>query len=173
MDKASFEAADPIMDQIAEMVDRVLDSSQFEGIRRVLTQLSEAIGHTSSVNLNVNIEVFDPRRPHALPLLTSGFSTSAGQFPYRTWGDSTPQKYVVNGQMQVTPHDRCPRCYGTWDFKFKNRSCPGCGATLGQDVKVLLDTDVCPFCEEGRVSISAPVCDKCGFRVEPSDVVWG
>jgi hypothetical protein len=79
----------------------------------------------------------------------------------------------VRGEIQVVPHDRCPRCYGVWDFKFKNPACPGCGATLGRDVKVLLDTEVCPPCEGGDVSMTDPACDKCGYRVDPDLVTWG
>jgi hypothetical protein len=173
MDKSSFDAADPIVDRLADLISPVLESAQFEGIRQALSELSEAVGQRYSVNLNVNIEVFDPRRSHPLPLLMTGLSTSEGKPPYQTWGDSTPQKYVVDGEMQVVPHDRCPRCYGLWDFKFQNHSCPQCDATLGEAVKVLLDTDVCPHCEEGKVSMSSPVCRKCGFRVDPTQVVWG
>jgi hypothetical protein len=87
--------------------------------------------------------------------------------------DSTPQKYVVDGEMLIVPHDRCPRCYGIWDFKFKNRSCRECDATLGEEVKILLDTDSCPDCEKGKVSMSSPVCNKCGFRVDRALVAWG
>jgi len=75
--------------------------------------------------------------------------------------------------MLVVPHDRCPRCWEIWDFKFKHESCTHCGATLGEEVKLLLDTDVCPNCEEGTVSITNPECGKCGCRVDPSKVTWG
>ena len=132
MDRSSFESADPIIDQLAELIDQTLDSDQLSAVRQALVQLSEAIGPRYSVNLSVIIDVFDPERPHALPLLTTGLSTSEGKTPYRTWGDSTPQKYVSEGEIQVVPHDRCPRCYGVWDFKFKNPVCSGCGATLGE-----------------------------------------
>jgi ribosomal protein S27AE len=173
MDKSSFESADPIVDRLVDMIGQALDSAQFEGIRQALAELSKAVGQRYSVNLNVSIEVFDPKRGHPLPLLMTGLCTSEGKPPYQVWGDSTPQKYVVDGEMQVVPHDRCPRCYAVWDFKFKNRSCPECDATLGEAVKVLLDTDVCPHCEEGKVSMLSPVCRRCGFRVDPTQVVWG
>jgi hypothetical protein len=173
MDRSSFESADPIIDQLAEMVDQVLDSDPFEAIRQALARLSEAVGSRYSVNFTVSVDVLDPGRSNRLPLLTTGFSTSEGKPPFRTWGDSSPQKYVVDGEMQVVPHDRCPRCHGLWDFKFRQPSCPGCGATLGRDVKILLDADVCPHCEEGHVSMSSPVCDRCGDRVDPALVVWG
>ena len=173
MDKSSFESADPIVDRLVDMIGQALDSAQFEGIRNALMELSQAVGQRYSVNLNIGVEVFDPERGHPLPLLMTGLCTSEGKPPYQVWGDSTPQKYVVDGTMQVVPHDRCPRCHGDWDFKFQNPSCPECDATLGETVKVLLDTDVCPHCEEGKVSMSSPVCRKCGFRVDPTQVLWG
>jgi hypothetical protein len=173
MDRSSFESADPIIDQLAELIDETLESDRTSAIRQALVQLSNAVGPRYSVNLSVIIDVFDPERRHALPLLTTGLSTSGGESPYRTRGDCTPQKYVSEGEIQIVPHDRCPRCYGVWDFKFKNQVCSGCGATLGRDVTMLLDTDVCPYCEKGRVSVSSPVCDKCGGRVDPNLVTWG
>jgi hypothetical protein len=65
-----------------------------------------------------------------------------------------------------------------WDDRFltpfpKNLSCSECGATMGREVKLLLDHDLCPFCEEGKVSLTAPVCAKCGQRIDPGTVVWG
>jgi len=173
MDKSSFESADPIIDQLAELIDQTLESDQLTAIRQALVQLSNAVGSRYSVNLSVVIDVFDPERRHPLPLLSTGLSTSWGESPYRTWNDSTAQKYVSEGEIQIVPHDRCPRCYGVWDFKFKNQVCSGCGATLGRDVTMLLDTDICPYCEEGKVSMSNPVCDKCGDRVDPKLVTWG
>ncbi len=173
MDRSTFESADPILDEIAVTLDELLDSGAFSAVRLALVRLSEAVGARYSVNLNVCVDIFDEERPHALPLLTTGLSTSKGKPPYKTYGDSTPQKYVVNGDILVVPHDRCPKCYGLWDFKFKNPTCSECGATMGQEVKLLLDTDVCPWCEEGKVSLIAPVCDKCGHRIDPTVVVWG
>jgi NAD-dependent SIR2 family protein deacetylase len=80
---------------------------------------------------------------------------------------------VVDGDIQTVPDDRCPKCYGVWDFKLDHRSCSKCGATLGREVKLLLDADVCPFCEKGKVSLTVPTCDKCGQQIDPDIVVWG
>ena len=173
MDRSTFESADPILDEMGAILDELLDSDQFSAVRSLLARLSEIVGARYSVNFNVSVDVFDAERSHSLPLLTTGLSTSNGKPPYKTCGDSTPQKYVVNGEIQIVPHDHCPKCYGVWDFKLDHPSCSGCGATMRQEVKLLLDTDVCPFCEEGKVSMSAPTCDKCGHRIDPSVVVWG
>ena len=152
---------------------RIMSSEQFSAVRRALARLSETVGPRYSVNLNVCVDVFDAERSHALHLLSVGLSATKGETPHKTFGDSTPQKYVVDGEIQVVPHDRCPECYGLWDFKLNHPSCSECGATMGREVKLLLDTDVCPFCEEGKVSLTVPVCDKCGQRIEPGVVVWG
>jgi hypothetical protein len=173
MDRLTFESADLILDEMGAMLDELLDSDQFSAVRLALARLSEKVGPRYSVNLNVCVDVFDAERSHALPLLTAGLSTSKGKPPYKTYGDSTPRKYVVDGEIQVVPHDRCPKCYGLWDFKLNHPSCPECGATMGREVKLLLDTDVCPFCEEGKVSITIPACAECGQRIDPSIVVWG
>jgi hypothetical protein len=173
MDRSTFESADPILDEMAAMLDELLGSDPFSAVRHSLARLSETVGSRYSVNLTVCVDVFDAERPDALPLLTTGLSTSKGEPPFKTYGDSTFQKYVVDGEIQVVPHDRCPKCYGAWDFKLTHSSCSGCGATLGREVKLLLDTDVCPFCEEGKVSLTVPVCADCGQRIDPSIVVWG
>ena len=173
MDRSTFEAADPILDEIAAKLDELLDSDQLAAVRVLLARLSETFGPRYSANLNVTVDVFDAERRNALPLITTGLSTSEGKSPHKAYGDSTPQKYVVDGEIQVVPHDRCPKCYGLWDFKFKNLSCAACGGTMGRDVKLLLDHDLCPFCAEGKVSLTDPVCSKCGQRLDPGTVVWG
>jgi hypothetical protein len=173
MDRSTFETADLIVDEIADKLDELLDSDHFAAIRLLLARLSEKVGPRLSANLNVSVDVFDAERSNALPLLTLGLSASEGKTPYKTYGDSTPQKYVVDGEIQVVPHDRCPKCYGLWDFKLIHPSCSECGATMGREVKLLLDTDVCPFCEEGTVSLTRPACDECGQQIDPGTVVWG
>lgn len=49
----------------------------------------------------------------------------------------------------------------------------GCGITMGEQCKSLLDTDESPLCEEGNVTVAKPRCDKCGFVVDRKMVTWG
>ena len=51
MDRSSFESADPILDEMATIVDQLLDSDQFSAVRLALARLSEAVGPRYSVNL--------------------------------------------------------------------------------------------------------------------------
>lgn len=173
MDPSAFNAADPLVDEIAAQIDATLLSDQLEKLRKVLEQLGKAIGPRYSANLNVTLDVFDQEREKAIPLLHTGLSTADDGPPFRTWGDSSPQRYLVDGEIQVVPHDYCPNCWGTWDFKFEHRTCQHCSTTLGQNCKVLLDSDVCPHCEKGSVSMTKPVCDQCGYKVDLDLVAWG
>lgn len=170
MDPTTFKTIQPLLDRIAEIVDKQLGTS---GLLQALSDLSRALGDQLAVSINVTVDVFDEAKEEALPLLTTGLSTDANRQLYRTWGDSSPQRYVAADGIRVVPHDRCPKCWGVWDFKFQNRSCAHCGTTLGRDCKILLDTDECPWCQEGKVTMARPRCDKCGFVVDQSIATWG
>jgi predicted RNA-binding Zn-ribbon protein involved in translation (DUF1610 family) len=170
MDPAVFESVEPLLDEIAEVADRQLGTADF---RRLLEGLGKALGEGYTISVNLTVEVSDQGRGRSLPLLNTGLATSQGQEPYRTWGDSSPQRYVVGEGIRVVPHDRCPACWKEWDFKFQQPTCPHCGTTLGKDCRVLLDTDECPNCQEGEVTVSDPRCDECGFVADPNTVIWG
>lgn len=173
MDQASFEEADKQLDSLAEVVDTLLEEDATTHLKQALAALSTALGERYSVGLDVTIHVFDREKERGMPLLTTGLAVSDEGETYRTWGDSSPHRYVTDGEIQVVPHDRCPRCWGEWDFKFEHQVCRTCGATLGDNVKMLIDSDVCPHCEDGKITASSPRCDKCGFEVDPMFVIWG
>lgn len=170
MDPELFKAADPLLDQIAEVAEQQLASGE---LRRLLVELGNRLAKGYTVALTLTVDVYDPEQERSLPLLNTGLATSEGQEPYRTWGDSSPQRYVVDAGIQVVPHDRCPKCWQEWDFKFQNPTCPHCGIALGENCKVLLDSDECPHCQEGKVTLARPRCDRCGFVVDPNTVTWG
>lgn len=170
MDPVVFDSLDPVLDKLAEVADRQLGAPD---LKHLLVELSTALGKGYAVSINLTVEVFDQEQVRLLPLLNTGLATSEHREPYRTWGDSSPERYVVDEGIQVVPHDRCPRCWEKWDFKFLHPSCPHCGTTLGENCKVLQDTDQCPYCQEGKVTLSNPLCDKCGFAVDPNTVIWG
>ena len=173
MDPSTLVAAEPLLDEISEYVDQALASEQLAALRRSLAKLSEAVGNRYSVSLNVVVEVFEREQERTLPLLSTGLASSEGGEPYQTWADASIQRYLLDGQIQVVPHDRCPKCWNEWSFKLTNQHCSYCDATLGGNCKILLDSDVCPHCESGKVSMTQPKCDQCGFEVDPSLVAWG
>ena len=173
MNQEIFKAIEPLLGKVEDLTDKAFQSSELTSLGQLLSQISQALGDRYSAQLGLRLEIFDRQEFRTLSLLSTGLASNNGEEPYRTWDDSTPQRYMLEGEIQVVPHDRCPACWGEWDFKFKNRECPDCGAMLGRELKVLLDTDVCPHCEEGKVSMTEPTCTKCGFEVDPNLVVWG
>jgi hypothetical protein len=71
MDKSTFEMVDPLIDEIAECTDQVLDSPELAQLRTLLTKLKKKLGDRYLVSLGVTVDVFDssstPRNPN-LPL---------------------------------------------------------------------------------------------------------
>lgn len=173
MDKRTFENADPILDELDEAITKILTSAEAEELRQLLFRLNEAVGKEYVVSLTANVDIFDDKKDRCLPLLQGGLSGFNTKDIHEIHGDSSPHSYIVDGEMLTVPHDRCPRCWNDWDFKFQHPTCDHCGATMGKDVKLLLDNDVCPYCDEGEVSMSSPTCDKCGYVVDLNQVVWG
>jgi len=166
----TFNAAQPLLDEIAELAETQLAS---EELRRLMAELGKVVGKGRIASVNIVVDVFDEDQECSLPLLTTGLTAFPGKEPSRTWGDSTPQRYVVEDGIKVVPHDRCPQCWQVWDFKLQNSTCQHCGITMGEKCKLLLDTDECPWCNEGKVTVAKPKCDKCGHEIDRQKVVWG
>lgn len=173
MKDSEFKSLDPLADALSEQCERWFASDDLAAVREALCKLSALLPPTYSLSVDVELRVFDPERKQSLSLLTMGLCTSGGKEPYCTTGDSTIHRYIVGGEICELPHDRCPHCWGNWDFKLQHPACPQCGYSLGKEVRLLLDSDVCPHCEEGKISMSQPTCRKCGFRVDPAFVTWG
>ena len=173
MRDAEFRSLDSVAESINDKFEELHDAGAFAEILKQIQEASQTLPGTHSVTFDVRMEVYDKHRQKSLSLLTTGFAASKGQDPYRHYGDSTPQKYLVEGEMCMVPDNYCPHCWGDWDFKFKHGTCPECAYELGRKVKYLLDNDVCPYCQEGKVTVEKPRCDQCGFEVDGKKVVWG
>ena len=104
LDPTTFAAADPIVEKIADAVDAALLSDQLADLRRLLEELSKALGQRYSAELNVSLQIFDREGERGIPLLNTGLSTTDDGPLYRTSGDSTPQRYLVGNEIQVVPH---------------------------------------------------------------------
>ena len=92
MDKATFEKVDPLMDEIAESTEEVLDSPALAQLRKLLVDLDTEFGSRYTVSLCVTVDVFDEKGDRSLPLAKTGLSGFNGDKPYHTTGDSTPRR---------------------------------------------------------------------------------
>ena len=175
MNPDKFAAISPYLEDIAMLMEQMLleDTDAAKQIRYSLKEISEALGSEFSLDLNVYLQAYANKEQRALPLIQIGLSTSDGDGPYFATADTTPHRYLVGGTIHVVPQDRCPACWEEWMNKFEQSTCEHCGASLGKDCKVLLDSDTCPHCEEGRVTMQKPICDHCGYEVDLKMVTWG
>ena len=140
-----------------------------EAIRKVLAALPSRYG----VELEFSLLALDSKRETSVRLFTGGVSFPMDGEPYASRGDAAIQRYVVKGEVCVVPDDYCPHCWGDWVFKLRKRTCPKCAYSLGKEIKFLRDSDQCPYCARGTVTVKNPKCPECEFVAEPNMVVWG
>ena len=172
MKDTEFQSIDPLVDKVDEVVSHFFDSEQCRELKEAVQQASGLLKN-KSVTVNLTFEVFDSERERGLTLLDTGLASSGGEEPYRCHADAATQRYVMEGEIGEVPNDHCPKCWNIWDVKDGNPMCQVCGITLGDDIKILLDSDDCPHCGEGKVSMANPVCAKCGYQVDLDIVAWG
>ena len=172
MKQSEFRQLEPTVNKIQDIIDEMLNTGHFTQIKELLAEAIGELPDNYSLNLDIDFSVFDNQREKVIQLLQTGLTTSEGE-PYQHSADTSPLKYMVDGEMCIVPEEFCPHCWGEWQFKFKHTTCPECGYELGKQVKYLLDDDTCPCCQEGAVTIDRPVCDSCGYEVDPKRVVWG
>jgi Zn-finger nucleic acid-binding protein len=173
MTESEFRTLDPLADALDEACARWFASPELAALKDALRKAVASLPPTYSVSIDVELRVFDNEREQALNLLTTGLNTDHEGEPYRISGDSSVHRYVAGGEICEVPHDRCPQCWGSWDYKHKRPSCPQCGVQMGSDVRLLLDSDVCPYCDRGRITSDNLTCGECGFTIDPRYVTWG
>ena len=173
MKEAEFKNLDPLADTLNEQCDRWFESPEFAALKESLRAVVASLPQTYSVSIDVELQVFDTKRERGFSLLQTGLNAAHAADPYRTSGDSSVHRYIVDGEICQLPHDRCPHCWDIWDFKLEYPECSRCGYALGQQVRLLLDSDVCPHCERGTISSTQLSCKECGFTLNPTYVTWG
>lgn len=172
MNPEQFKLTEPILDSIADEVDDFFEGKEGNTLRDLLVKLSTQLEGEFGVEMQLVVNIIDWKREASLPLLQTGLSVDADK-TYRTHGDSSLHRYIASGEIVVIPNDYCPKCWGQWGFKLEHPVCPSCSAKLGEEVLLLLDSDLCPHCEKGKLSAQNPACDRCGFEVNPNVIHWG
>ena len=129
-------------------------------VRRALQEVTAKLPEGMSLTFNCELDIFDANREQAVRLVETGLTTSGRESPHRCHGVASGQRYWVNGEICELPHEYCPVCWGSWDFKDLHRRCPSCGVSLGKEVKIMLDSDVCPHCNEGKVTADELACEQ-------------
>ena len=151
MNDSLWRQLDPLANRADSAVERFLNSPHAHELKAILKEVAEAMPTDCSVSLDITLNVFEPERGNPLPLLTTGLATSGPNEPYVTHGDSTPCRYVVDGEICELPHDRCPHCWAEWGFKIGHPlepegtyPCPNCGYEMGK-IKMVAPDSRCQF----------------------------
>ena len=76
MTPETFQAMQPLLDKIAELVSAHLDSEELRG---VMSEFGKLIGDGKSASVHIVVDVFDEERVCSLPLLTTGLTTFPGK----------------------------------------------------------------------------------------------
>jgi hypothetical protein len=108
MERDTFDRLDPLLDQLADRMEHLLQMPEMESIRDLVGQIGQLLGDHRSATLDIQLQIVDSEKKNTLPLLQMGFATDEGSAPYLCYGDSTPHRYLVDGTVVVVPHDHCP-----------------------------------------------------------------
>ena len=153
-----------------EMIDlyKTLDSEKkFDKIQSLIEKACKNIPDSTGITLSFQLTLDKPEEDKHIPYYEMGITCVKNETPHFFEGTSSLATYVIENDVLRIPHDRCPKCWGIWDFKTLHPDCPCCGAKLGTDVRIMLDSNTCPKCEKGTVSIKKPLCTQCGYEIDP------
>jgi ribosomal protein L37E len=173
MDAQTFDRTNELSAKLIQEMGKLQQQGHLESLTSKVQDLLKQLPDGCSITLNFSVEVFDSNRDRTLKAGTTGVTFEKGQQPYLVDLGLSPTKYLVDGVMMKVPHDQCPNCWSRWPLKSRVKSCPECGYSMGREVKLLVDTNLCPRCEEGPISLHQPQCNHCGFVAEKNLVVWG
>jgi len=174
MEREIFKKVDEFTGKIYEKFWELYESGAFKEWEKELKKICSELPEKYSMAITMGLDITDSEREKTIMLESTGIACFSGHEPYKIEGSSsTPDTYIVKGNICKVPHNYCPGCWGEWDFKVMHPVCPECGIEMGKDVKLLLDTNVCPHCDEGNVSRSKPTCDQCGYKVDENIITWG
>lgn len=173
MDVNTYDQTHDLAESLFTELQRLYREKRLVKVEEKLKEISAGLPKGYSVTVNFSVEVFDETREKSLKTTDAGITCTDGIPPYLSTNESTPAKYIVDGVIMKVPHDHCPNCWSRWGFKSRIQECKECGYRMGKEIKLLLDTDICPFCENSKISYAHPLCEKCGFVADKNIIVWG
>lgn len=173
MDVQTYDLTHELADLLFTELQRLYGEQRLTKVEDKLKEISANLPKGYSLTVNFSVEVFDENRDKSLKTTDGGITCMDGDRPYLSTSESSAAKYIVDGELMKVPHDHCPNCWSRWSFKSRIRECRECGYRMGKEIKLLLDTNVCPHCENSPISVHNPQCEKCGYVADQNIVSWG
>ena len=163
MTPEAFQTALVIAEEIRQEVYRVFRKKRGVKLREALGRLKELGGMEIMpyVQVQVGVLVRKPQKGIVFGGIDVSYCDDHELFIVER--DPTPRTFLLGEELVTVPDHQCPKCLGERRLDFRNMGrCPECGAELGSEMRIVIDNDACPFCEEKRDSGSSDVCN-CGF----------
>ena len=173
MDVQTYDHTHELSDLLFTELQRLYREQRLTKVEEKLKEISASLPKGYSITVNFSVEVFDENRDKSLKTTDAGITCLEGDHPYLSTSESTPAKYIVDGEIQKVPHDHCPNCWSRWSFKSRVKECRECGYRMGREIKLLVDNNICPHCENSAISLHHPQCEKCGYLADQNIVSWG
>lgn len=169
----NYSQADDLAALVEERFQQLIEQGAFADLEEKLLELAKTGSEDQAVTLSLQFKLSDSEREREVIVAeTSRAYLSDGDKYDFNHGDAAV-RYICDGQIKVFQQSSCPHCWGDWEDKLKNPTCPDCGYELGNQVKILVDDNACPYCLAGKVTPQQTRCDACGEQVEERFVSWG
>lgn len=169
----NYTRADELAVLVEERFLQLIEQGAFADIEPKLMALAGGDNESQAVTLSLQFKLTDSEREEEVVVNETGRAYLNNGETYNFNGGDAAIRYLCDGEIKVFQHSRCPHCWSEWEDKHLNPVCPVCEYELGNQVKLLIDDDICPYCLEGKVSQQEPRCSSCGEQIEEKFVSWG
>ena len=163
MTPEDFQSALELFDRLSKELYRAYRDRRREHVRQALGELKELAASDVMPYVQITLGVLDRKHRKTITFGSVDVSYCNDKELLVLGRDATPRTFLIDGNWVTLPEDQCPCCLGEWKLNaWKLTPCPGCGAVLGEDLKVAIVNGRCPFCEDEQPP-GADECD-CGFN---------
>ena len=171
MERELFKKISNISDDLLEQFNERYQDEEYKATIDSLQKLLKQ-NQNLGFQINLSLSIIDEKKEWFMELDQNAICINDDN-QYMASGVESPHTYLCQGKIEKIRHNLCPSCWHDWDFKIKNPQCPNCDIKLGDDVKILIDSGVCPNCEEGKISFNNRKCDNCGNVIDEKYINWG
>ena len=105
MQEKEFDKLDELAEIVNDKIHKLYEDGVFLEITNKIKEVSQTIGEDYSVTVDLQVNAFDSTKEKSLRALTIGISSSGNDAPYLAYGDSSPCRYLVDGDIKKVPHE--------------------------------------------------------------------
>ncbi len=112
MQEKEFDKLDELAEMVNEKIHKLYEDGEFLEITKKIKEVTQTIEKAYSITVDFQVNAFDSKKEKSIRALTIGISSAEDEDPFLAYGDSSPERYLVNGNIKKVPYDFCPDCWG-------------------------------------------------------------